>query len=829
MTKIAEDTKNQACIHCGDDCGKHPVIWDGKPFCCSGCSTVFQLLNENELCSYYSIESTPGIKIEDGKFKAKFAFLDEEEIANQLYEFSEDSIRKVSLYTPGIHCSSCIWLLEHLHVLNKAVLKSTVNFVKKEVAVTFDSSELSLRQLAELLASIHYIPEITLDNLQEKKNQDANKKLLYKIGVAGFGFGNIMLLSLPEYVPGSEYLETHFKSFFGMMNFLLVLPVLFYSGSDYIISAYKGLKHKFINIDVPISLGIITLFIQSCFEIFTRTGSGYMDSLTGLIFFLLIGKWYQSKSYQALSFERDYRSYFPVAVSKIVDGNEESTQINKLKKGDLILIRNQELIPADAILTKGDALIDYSFVTGESRSVSKKIGDHLFAGGKQVGGAIEMCIEKEVVQSRLTQLWNQSEEKEIYFSKLNSLIDQISKYFTLTIIAIGALAGLYWLLNDPSKAPFAFTSVLIVACPCALALSSPFALGNTMRMLGRLGIYLKGADIVEALSGVDTIVFDKTGTITQADAVNVKFEGDALSVQDYNAVKSLSRHSSHVLSTILYEHLKAYSSEKVIDFKESVSLGLLGIVEGRQVKIGSASFVFDSKVEKESGSTEVYVSIDGQVKGRFVLSNQYRVGLKEMITSLSSDYELHVLSGDNDAEKINLQHIFPENSNLLFNQSPQNKLEYIQALKSKNKRILMIGDGLNDAGALKVSDVGISIADDIYHFSPACDAILKASKFQELKRFLKISKQSLLVVKLSFLLSFSYNIFGLFFAVQGLLSPIVAALLMPISSISVVAFASLTTSYLARNKTENLITDEKNVLSKLKTIRKERDNLVETV
>lgn len=825
MTKIAEDTKNVACIHCGDDCGKHPVIWDGKPFCCSGCSTVFQLLNENELCSYYNIESTPGIKIEEGKFKEKFAFLDDDEISSKLYEFSEDAIRKVSLYIPGIHCSSCIWLLEHLNVLNKAVLKSTVNFVKKEVAVTFDSNGLSLRQLAELLASIHYIPEITLDNLQEKKNQDANKKLLYKIGVAGFGFGNIMLLSLPEYVPGSEYLESHFKSFFGMMNFLLVLPVLFYSGNDYIISAYKGLKHKFINIDVPISLGIITLFVQSSFEIFTSTGSGYMDSLTGLIFFLLIGKWYQSKSYQALSFERDYRSYFPVAVSKIVDGKEESTQINKLKKGDVILIRNQELIPADAILTKGDALIDYSFVTGESRSVSKSIGDHLFAGGKQVGGAIEMCIEKEVVQSRLTQLWNQSEEKEIYFSKLNSLIDQISKYFTLIVIVIGASAGFYWLLHDTSKAVFAFTSVLIVACPCALALSSPFALGNTMRMLGRLGIYLKGADIVEVLSGIDTIVFDKTGTITQADAVNVKYDGEHLTQQDYEAVKSLSRHSSHVLSTILYDHLQDYEAKKVDGFSEQVSLGLSGKIEDRFVKIGSASFVYDREKENISGSTEVYVSIDGQVMGRFIMSNQYRTGLNELIKSLSSSYELHVLSGDNDAEKTNLEEIFPKKSNLLFNQSPKNKLEYIQILKGKGKRILMIGDGLNDAGALKVSDAGISIADDIYHFSPACDAILEASKFQQLRRFLSISKKGMLVVKLSFLMSFAYNLVGLFFAVQGILSPIVAALLMPISSISVVAFASFTTSYLARDKEILKKTETDDSLSEVDKVSKKKMQL----
>lgn len=797
---MQEDTKKQICVHCGDNCSSHPVMWDNKPFCCAGCSTVYQILHENELCTYYDFETNPGIKIEAGKYKEKFAFLDDDEIANQLYEFSEENIRKVNFYIPGIHCSSCIWLLEHLNILNKGVVKSVVNFVKKEASITFNSDEISIRELAELLSSIHYIPEITLDKLQLKENEEVNKKLLYKIGIAGFCFGNIMLLSLPEYVPGHEYLETHFKDFFGMMNFFLVLPVFFYSGSDYLTSALKAIKHKFINIDVPISMGILMLFIQSSIEIFTGTGSGYMDSLTGLIFFLLIGKWYQNRTYQALSFERDYRSYFPVAVSKMDKGIEVSTPIEKLQKGDIILIRNQELIPADSILTKGEAQIDYSFVTGESKPVFKESGDHIFAGGKQMGSAIELTIEKDVIQSRLTQLWNQFDDENSSSTKLNSLIDQISKYFTFVIIAIGTFAGIYWLLNDSTKAVFAFTSVLIVACPCALALSAPFALGNTMRLLGRLGIYLKSSDVVEKLNSITTIVFDKTGTITQADQVNVNFIGELLTEQDTIAIKSLTRHSTHILSSSLYEHFKSIIPEIVINYQELPSMGISGLVDGREIKLGSAKFIKEGKTDTNSLSTEVYYSVDGKIKGHFALSNQYRAGLNELITNLASKFDLHVLSGDNDSEKANLKKIFPKESTILFNQSPQNKLSYINNLKANKKKVLMIGDGLNDAGALKISDVGISIADDIYHFSPACDAILEASKFQQLQNFLKISGKSIIVVKLSFLLSFLYNIVGLYFAVQGVLSPIVAALLMPISSISVVAFATFATNYIAKSK-----------------------------
>ncbi len=823
MVKMQEETKKHICVHCGDDCGSHPVIWDEKPFCCNGCSTVYQILHENKLCTYYDFESNPGIKIESGKYKEKYAFLDDHEIAEQLYEFAEGNIRKLSFYIPSIHCSSCIWLLEHLYILNQGVIKSMVNFVKKEVAITFNSDEISIRELAELLSSIHYIPEITLDKLQEKQNEDVNKKLLYKIGIAGFCFGNIMLLSLPEYVPGHEYLEAHFKEFFGMMNFLLVLPVFFYSGSDYLKSAAKALKHKFINIDVPISMGILMLFIQSSIEILTRTGSGYMDSLTGLIFFLLIGKWYQNRTYQALSFERDYRSYFPVAVSKLENGIEISTPIEKLQKGDIILIRNQELIPADSVLIKGEAQIDYSFVTGESKPVFKESGDHIFAGGKQMGSAIELTIEKDVIQSRLTQLWNQFEGKEVSSTKLNSLIDQISKYFTIAIIAIGMFAGIYWLLNDSSKALFAFTSVLIVACPCALALSAPFALGNTMRLMGRMGIYLKSSDVVEKLNSITSIVFDKTGTITQADEVKVNFHGDTLSDDDKVAVKSVTRHSTHTLSSTLYEYYKSIHHETVVDYQELPSMGISGTVNNRKIKLGSAKFIHEGNTETSSLNTAVYLSVDGKIKGHYALSNQYRTGLSELINGLASRYDLHVLSGDNDSEMENLKQIFPAKSIIRFNQSHKDKLEYINNLKKENKRVLMIGDGLNDAGALKTSDVGISIADDIYHFSPACDAILEASKFQQLKYFLKISGKSVLVVKLSFVLSFLYNLFGLYFAVQGVLSPIVAALLMPISSISVVAFATFSTNYIARSKETNNKSDNESVVEFAKTISSARN------
>jgi Cu+-exporting ATPase len=790
--------ENQKCIHCGEDCGKYPVIHNDNAFCCHGCKAVFQILHEKDLTQYYSIAENPGIKVDDNQFGKKYAYLDNEEIVSKLLSFSEDGISQVTLYIPAIHCSSCIWLLENLNTLNPSIIQSTVHFVKKEVTILFKDENISLRQIVEMLASIHYIPKITLENIEEEKNKKSNKALIYKIGIAGFCFGNTMLLSVPEYLPGKELIGENFRSFFGLLNFILALPVFFYSSSDYLLSAYKNLRHKIINIDLPISLGIITIFVESSYEIFSKSGTGYMDSLTGLVFFLLIGKWYQNKTYQSLSFERDYKSYFPVAVTKLENGNEESIPIKKLKKGDIILIRNQELIPADARLLKGSGQIDYSFVTGESRPIMKKAGEEVFAGGKQMGNSIEIQIEKEIEQSKLTQIWNQKANSEDKGRKLVSVIDSVSKYFTIIIILVALGTGIFWFFTDVSVVLNAFTSVLIVACPCALALSIPFAFGNMMRLLGRKGFYLKEAQVIESLSKVDTIVFDKTGTITYGSGKHISFVGTPLNSEEKMFVKSLSRHSTHPLSMSLSQFLLDQQQLEVTDYREIKGRGIIGKIKSIEIRLGSAEFVGE-ETSKVVGASQVYVAIDKKIRGYFTIKNQYRSGLNELIDSLHKNFELHLISGDNESEKENLSEFFKEDKNLHFNQSPQEKLEYIKKLQNNGKKVLMIGDGLNDAGALAESYTGISVADDVFQFSPACDAILDAENFKNIGQFIKLSRKSLWVVYFSFAISFLYNIIGLSFAIQGLLSPIIAAILMPISSVTVVGFVTISTSVIYKN------------------------------
>lgn len=782
------------CDHCGDDCGRHIVKWDEKSFCCEGCKTVFQILNENKLGGYYDIYKSPGIKLESEDFGNKFSYLDNEEIASKIIYFSEGNYNKVKFYIPEIHCSSCIWLLENLYQLNKAITLSNVNFVKKEIDITYQNKEISLRQLVELLASIHYVPYISLESVDGIKNSHSNKKTIFKIGVAGFVFGNTMLLSMPEYIPGKELVDESFRHFFGYLNILLALPVLLYSANDYLISAYKNIKHKIINIDFPISIGIIAIFLESSYEIISGVGSGYMDSLAGLVFFLLIGKWYQNHTYQALSFERDYKSYFPIAITKYKDGKEFSDLLSNLKVGDVVVVRNQELIPADGILLSGKANINYSFVTGESKPISKSKGEEVYAGGKQIGNAIQIEITKEVSQSKLTQLWNQEFDKSAIRKNLTTLIDVVSHRFTFIILSIAFISSIIWWFIEPAKIILVFSSVLIVACPCALALAIPFTFGNTQRMYGRAGFYLKNPQVVEDLTKVNTIVFDKTGTITYSDSVNIQFVGKELNHSQLVKIKSLTRQSGHPLSAAIYTNLNTEIIDEIPDFKEIPSMGLSGTLDNVKVKLGSAEYTdANEEIDKDPQTSKVYISFDNVYFGYFSISNRYRNNIQVVINELKEHFELHLISGDNEAEKSRLTEIFGNDKNLYFNQSPQQKLEYIKALKDSGKNILMVGDGLNDAGALKESHVGISIADDVFQFSPACDAILEAKQFQKLNDFILLNKRSLRIVYSSFVISFMYNIVGLSFAVSGQLSPIIAAILMPASSITVVGFVTIMT------------------------------------
>lgn len=796
---LAKQVKEKlTCYHCGDDIIAEPILFKTHPFCCVGCKSVYELLDSHNLCDYYHIdEQAKGISIKNPVNKVKFNYLNDADIQKQLIQFSNNQISKITFHIPVMHCSSCIWLLESLYKLNQNITHSRVDFLKKQLSVTFNHNQLSLKDLVALLAEIGYEPAINLNSIQGKVNEKKNKRFYYQLGIAGFSFGNIMLISFPEYFGLDDFSKDYLSPLFGYLNMGLAIPVFLYSAQDYFTSAYKSLKAKVINIDFPLALGILVMFIRSSYEVVTHTGLGFFDTLTGLVFLLLIGKWAQQYTIDTFSFERDYKSYFPVAVTTVdAENNQTTVAVNKLKIGDRMLVHHNEIIPADAMLINGDAQIDFSFVTGESEPVVKVLGEMIYAGGRQTGGTLLLEVCKPVSQSYLTQLWNSEQYKKAEQSKFNSFQTRVSKHFTIALLAIAISSGIFWLVYNPALSLNAFTAVLIIACPCALALSSPFALGNAMRMLGRSKFYLKSAQVVEQMAGINQFVFDKTGTITQPSEGSISFVGKTLSIEEKELVYAVTKNSVHPLSkkisNFLFEH---HNHLLVNNYSETGGLGIEAHVKGNHIKVGSAKMM-QLQSHIDLFSTAVYVSINNNVLGYFKITHTYRNNLNLTIKKLAEYGHIHLLSGDNNNEQENLKPVF--NNNMLFKQTPADKMLFIDNLKNNNNKVAMIGDGLNDAGALKVADIGISVTENTAHFTPGSDVIMDATMFNKLPDFFKYSKKTMQIIKLNFVLSLCYNIVGLYFAVQGTLSPLFAAILMPISSITVIVVTTLGTYLVAK-------------------------------
>lgn len=755
---------------------------------------AYQILSDNGLERFYTLESTPGIKPLDSD-ETRYAALDQPDVRRRLVDFSNGKITRITLRIPAIHCAACVWLLENLYRLIPGVGRSEVNFPRKEVTIFLDDDKVCLSELANRLTSLGYAPELKLDRLSSVTATSGKHRLLMQIGMAGFAFANVMMMSFPSYLGLNAETESSLMRFFGLVSLGLSIPVLLFSAQDYFRNAWQGLRRRMLTIDFPIALGISALFLQSTSDIIRHAGEGYLDSFTGLVFLLLCGKWLQRTTYDSMAFDRDYRSYFPLSVMRRKNGEDKSVALTDLAPGDRIIIRHGELIPADAVIMSGEARLDYSFVTGESEPMVNSPGEYVYAGARQTGGLLEIELVKDVSQSYLTSLWNNDAFHKPRERDLENLTNRVGRWFTAAVVVIAAATALYWWNNDPSRLARTFSAVLIVACPCALALAAPFTFSTAQQKLGRAGLFLRSPSVVEALARTDLVVFDKTGTLTSGQSGSIDYEGTPLNTDEMAWAGSLARRSTHPVSRQIANQLNA---DLQVDSFESISgLGIRGVVAGHEVLIGSATRV---KLDADTSPGGTWLCIDGHVRGRFLLNQNARPGLPSVIDAMrKSGRKLCLLSGDRDATALQFEKIFGSRADLYFEQTPHDKLDFIRRRQAEGHRVLMIGDGLNDAGALQQCDAGIAVTEDVSLFSPACDAILSGGSFSRLPEFLRFSRASVLVLKTAFVISLIYNVVGISFAASGMLSPMVSAILMPLSSLSVIGFSTLATAWAARH------------------------------
>lgn len=737
------------------------------------------------MTAFYTCDVQPGTsqKTVGTRDPARFAALDDPEVARRFVTPRPGDLARVAFPVPAMHCASCLWLLEQLWRFHPGIARSEANLLTRTVTVEFRPGAISLRQVAEQLAALGYEP--VLDQEPAAGVPAVRRRLYLKIGVAGFAFGNVMLFSVPRYANGAP-LEPWFATLFGFLNVAFSLPVLFYSAADYFRAAWSALRGRTITLDVPIAIGLAVLFGRSAVEIVTGAGEGFLDSFSGLVFFLLIGKLFQQKAFESIAFDRTVQSFLPLSVRVEHDDGVRMTRVEALKPGDTMALRAQEVVPADAVLLDEAGAIDYAFVTGEQAPVPVTRGALVHAGGRVSGHGLRLTVARAVSHSALARLWTDPVFAEDKAHWLTSLLARFGWWFTVVAMAL-ALAGAVAWWPDGRKAAEVATAVLIIACPCAFTLAAPITLGTAMGVLGRAGFYLKQPAVALDLSRIDTIAFDKTGTLTTA-AADAAAACTGLDDADWTLVRRLAAQSVHPISRAIAGDLTG--AGRIDAIEEVPGQGVRGQIDGRHVAIGSAAFIArltGATVTAEPGADlTTWVAVDGRA-GTVRLTSGERPGMRAAAADIARRMPAWLLSGDHATDAARWTAVFGDR--MRFRQSPEDKLAAVRAEQAAGRRMAMIGDGLNDAGALAAADVGVAVSDDTACLVPACDAVIRGDRLSRLPVFLAYAARARRVIVVCFLVSLAYNALGLGLALTGTLTPLATAILMPVSSLTIVGLS----------------------------------------
>ncbi|AFM14692.1 heavy metal translocating P-type ATPase [Turneriella parva] len=804
-------TDLQVCAHCGaavTHLARHQPRDEGtKVFCCTGCKTVYSILRDRDLLGFYEVADNSVVSLKE-KPASDYSYCDSPWFRDMFVKASPNGAWSLSLKLPEIHCAACVWLLEKLPEMLPGLTGARINYLRKHLTVSA-TADITPAQAIQLVADLGYAPDFSRESAATQKLSAYDKSLLRRMAVAAFAFGNAMLFSLPEYF--SNHVESAFAKTFIVLNAALATFVLFYSAGEFFKSAWRALKKKQVVIDLPISIGIAAMFVRSAVDIATGTSAGYFDTFAGLIFFLLIGRYVQSRSYAWLNFERDNLLFLPLAVRVQSNGGEIFTPVKELKPGDALRLLAGEIAPARCRVLSETAAADYAFITGESVPVSLVKGDMFEPGGKVVGQSVKLTVTEAVDQAQLNRIWENAprENEDILSKPAGGFAERILPWFTFAVVAIATGALLYWLPRDPAIAFNAFSAVLVITCPCALAMAKPFSFFTAQSALARQGLFLKSAQTIEKFFNITSVVFDKTGTLTQPGAFDIRFDAVSadLSDPDRRAIATLAGESTHPLSRAVAKWLGEAFHEVPEDFTENPGLGVAAVIGNDRYLLGSAAWlaaegVIVADLPSAEFSSVVWCARGKTCLGRFQVRNQLRENLSETVERLKGEYNLSLISGDSAVEHDRFAAIFGSGAHLSFHARPEEKARLIGELK-KSGPVMMVGDGLNDAAALAAADLGVALTEDNSHFSPASDAVLSAAALPQLPGLMAQARQSRKTAITAYGVSFAYNAVGISVAVAGKLTPLFCAVLMPLSSLSVIALAFASAAITARLRGKN--------------------------
>ena len=798
---------SNTCFHCGLEVTSHNRIQTNieqtpQDFCCAGCASVCQIIHQSGLGAFYAQQTSsmlPAVTLE-----YPLEFYDAPAFQQPFLESAPEGEKIITLISDTIHCAACVWLIEKALNTLTGVNWVRANLTDKRIRLSWNENDIQLSQIMQRLADLGYSAMPFEQNIAEQIANRSNKAMLYKIGFAAFTMMNLLWISIALYTGASE---GKYHQYFQWLGFALATPTLFYSGSGFLKSAYTGLRNGLMNMDVPISIGALTTYFYSVYVLlgFSVKGEVYFDTVVNFIFVILIGRYLENSAKKSsISASSSLQQLQPKVALVIKDKDEIITPIAAININDRVLIRPGERIPVDGYVRSGTSDTDESLLSGESRPVAKEAGDEVFAGSVNGQGALEIVVSQTLKQSVLGKIVSLVESTQHNKSAVVCSIDRIIPYFVGVTIFLALATFVYWYPEDFDLALLSATSVLIITCPCAFGLATPMSIAVASGAAIKEKMLIKNSDTLEVLNQVDWVVFDKTGTLTlgefKVEQVVCSLAQQQVKESDLMQIMaSIEKYSEHPLAqAIVVKNQQALLATN--DFQSTPGQGVSASIDGVAYKIGKLSFVdssqqVDTDMLKKSqqielqGSSCIWCANQDQVLGFVALSDQIKADAKATVAQLlATGKQVGILSGDSQAvtqkvaDYLGIKHVVAQ-------ALPEDKANYIKQLQ-QHHQVLMIGDGVNDAPALVQADASMAIGSGSDVSVNHADVVLLKSTLSPILAMITLAQRTSRTIKQNITFALLYNALMVPLAMMAKVTPLFAAIAMPISSLIVIGNAA---------------------------------------
>lgn len=807
--KQSLNTVSEGCFHCGLPVPSHAAVDEKidsvtRHFCCPSCQMVCSAIHDAGLAGFYDRAPEGQTLSPPQDIPKDLALYDLEDVqAEFVTELTRE--REINLLVEGIHCAACVWLIERSLNQRDGVLAINVNLSGRRLTVRWDNDELKLSQIIADLAHIGYAAVPYDPELAEGRLKRQNRSMLFRMAFAGFAMMNLLWVSIALY---SGAADDEFRSLFHWVGMALATPTLLYSGYPFLRSAWVGLKRLHLTMDLPIAIGATTTYLYSVYVTLSDSSIGevYFDTVVNFIFVILVGRYLEAMfKRQAVSSTQRLLDLQPRGATVLRDDDEVLVPIRAVKVGEHVLVRPGDHIPVDGVILEGWSSVDESMLSGESRPSKKAAGDKVAAGTVNIDSALVIEVGGTLRQTSLGRIVQLVEAAQSSKAPMQCMADRVVPWFVVATLSLSTLTFLWWFGHGFEVALMASTAVLIITCPCAFGLATPISIASASGLGAKRGILVKNGAVLETLSRIDHVVFDKTGTLTQGQMLL----RDIATLEGYDTetimvkVAAVERYSEHNIA----KAITRWAAEKDIPrlntnhVENKPGFGLKGCVNGVDVLVGTADWlachdvslsdrIGSGVVQEEGGVSVVYVAFDGAHVAVLFIADQLRSDAQGLVDSLRSQgIRMTILSGD--CQQV-VDHVAEQLGGLetIAEVLPEDKDRVIQSLQQKGAIVAMVGDGVNDAPALIRADVGIALGSGTDVSGESADIVLMSNELAKVDEAIKLSRRTLRTIRQNIVISIAYNIVMVPLAMATIITPLVAAIAMPISSLLVIGNAA---------------------------------------